>query len=153
MLFIKSKSKERARVTRPWGWQMLSGPCLPKWKVGRNQIVWCSLGLKGLKPFMSRIPNPGTRTLRYCNTSVPKAFSTSYRSMKTNLTPVRGSGEGIRGQHIQAYPFHASNHHLPMDSTVADKWWKMAKLGGEVMAHQGLTRLQFLQELHRRLNQ
>lgn len=65
----------------------------------------------------------------------------------------RGSGEGIRGQHIQAYPFHASNHHLPMDSTVAGKWWKMAKLGGEVMAHQGLTRLQFLQELHRRLNQ
>jgi len=59
----------------------------------------------------------------------------------------RGTGEGMRGQHIRAYPFHDANIFEIMQKELAETWLDLADINDLNLAYEGKTRLQFLQEI------
>ncbi len=60
----------------------------------------------------------------------------------------RGGNEGMRGQHIQAYPYHKANVEKLMDRDLAQKWLEKAGLKMDAIAWKGKTRLEFLEEIN-----
>jgi len=57
----------------------------------------------------------------------------------------RGSGKGMRGQYIAAYPYHKIHPDKMMDATLAQRWNEMA---GTDLLYEGKLRKAFLQEIY-----
>jgi len=97
--------------------------------------------------YLSDVPieSPDFEVLQYFGT---QGYFHHLPEYKNHPYTGRGNYEGMRGQHLQAYPYHKANIEKMMDKELADTWMKLARMDQRDVKYDGVKRIDFLKKIY-----